>query len=59
MEITIDELRNDLDKYITISINEDVFITNNGKQISKLSNSFKDNLEKVQKLFVLLLGISL
>lgn len=51
MLITISELKNNLTKYIKISQSEDVFITQNGNIVSKLSNPCKENIEKLETIF--------
>ena len=50
MPITATELKENLGKYLQISMTEDVFITKNGKIISKLTNPFKDRRELVESL---------
>lgn len=50
MAITATELKENLGKYLQISMTEDVFITKNGKIISKLTNPFKDRREMVESL---------
>ena len=50
MAITATELKENLGKYLQISMTEDVFITKNGKIISKLTNPFKDRRELVESL---------
>ncbi len=42
MVITSTELKNHLSKYLLLSKTEDIFITKNGKIVSKLTNPFKD-----------------
>lgn len=50
MAITATELKENLGKYLQISMTEDVFITKNGKIISKLTNPFKERRELVESL---------
>ena len=50
MAITATELKENLGKYLQISMTEDVFITKNGKIISKLTNPFKDRRNLVESL---------
>ena len=38
MSITVFDLQNDLDKYLRMAENEDIFITREGRIIAKLSN---------------------
>lgn len=42
MSITATELKANLSKYLQISATEDVYITRNGKVISKLTNPFQE-----------------
>ena len=51
MSITMTELKNNLTKYILLSMTEDVLITKNGKVISKLTNPFQDRVEIARSLF--------
>lgn len=51
MSITATELKQNLSKYLLLSLTEDVFITRNGKVISKLTNPFQDRLQLVNSLF--------
>lgn len=58
--ITATELKNNLSKYLTLSITEDVYITRNGKIVSKLTNPYQDRVAIVKSLFgVLPDGITL
>ena len=50
MSITATELKLNLAKYLLLSATEDVFITKNGKIISKLSNPFQDRVDIVNSL---------
>lgn len=54
MSITATELKNNLSKYLALSITEDIYITRNGKVISKLSNPFKNKVEIAKSLFGIL-----
>ena len=51
MSITATELKQNLGKYLLLSATEDVYITKNGKVISKLTNPFQDKLSTVNDLF--------
>ena len=51
MSITATELKLNLAKYLQLSATEDVYITKNGKIISKLSNPFQDRVEIAKSLF--------
>ena len=54
MEISITELNNNLSKYLQLSATEDIFITKNGKIISKLTNPFQERVEIAKSLFGIL-----
>lgn len=45
MFITATELKSNLSKYLLLSVTEDVFITKNGKVISKLTNPFQSRVD--------------
>ena len=51
MSITATELKMNLAKYLLLSATEDVYITKNGKVISKLTNPFQTKVEIAQSLF--------
>jgi antitoxin (DNA-binding transcriptional repressor) of toxin-antitoxin stability system len=51
MSITATELKANLSKYLLLSATEDVFITRNGKVISKLTNPFQERVEAAKSLF--------
>lgn len=51
MLITATELKNDLRKYLLLSATEDIFITRNGKIVSKLTNPFQKKVETAKSLF--------
>lgn len=51
MTITATELKTNLHKYLVLSQSEDVYVTSNGKIVTKLSNPYSDRVEKVKKLF--------
>ncbi len=51
MSITATELKQNLSKYLLLSATEDIFITKNGRVISKLSNPFRDRVEVAKSLF--------
>lgn len=50
MSITATELKTNLSKYLLLSETEDVFITKNGKIVSKLTNPFQDRVSLVNSL---------
>ena len=50
MSITATELKENLSKYLQLSATEDIYITKNGKVISKLTNSNADRMKLVDSL---------
>ncbi len=54
MSITATELKENLSKYLLLSATEDVFITRNGKIISKLTNPFQERVDVAKSLFGIL-----
>ena len=50
MSITATELKNNLSKYLLLSATEDVYITRNGKVISKLTNPFQARVDIAKSL---------
>ena len=51
MSITATELKNNLSKDLLLSATEDVYITRNGKVISKLTNPFQARVDIAKSLF--------
>lgn len=51
MSITATELKMNLSKYLLLSATEDIYITRNGKVISKLTNPFRDRVDTARSLF--------
>ena len=51
MSITATELKTNLSKYLLLSATEDVYITRNGKVISKLTNPFQARVDIAKSLF--------
>jgi antitoxin (DNA-binding transcriptional repressor) of toxin-antitoxin stability system len=51
MSITATELKENLGKYLLRSATEDIYITKNGKIVSKLSNPFRDRVAIAKSLF--------
>ncbi len=51
MTITATEIKNNLSKYLTLSMTEDVYITRNGKIVSKLTNPYQDRVAIAKSLF--------
>ena len=54
MSITATELKANLSKYLSLSATEDVYITRNGKVISKLTNPFQERVAVAKSLFGIL-----
>lgn len=54
MSITAAELKLNLQKYLLIAETEDVFITENGRIIAKLTNPFQKRIDKVKALIGIL-----
>lgn len=54
MSITATELKLNLAKYLLLSETEDVYITKNGKIISKLTNPFQNRVDTAESLFGIL-----
>ena len=51
MSITATELKNNPSKSLQLSATEDVYITRNGKVISKLTNPFQERVDIAKSLF--------
>ena len=54
MSITATELKVNLSKYLLLASTEDVFITQYGKIVAKLTNPFQDRVEIAESLFGIL-----
>ncbi len=54
MSITATELKTNLSKYLLLASTEDVFITQYGKIIAKLTNPFQSRVEIAESLFGIL-----
>ena len=54
MSITATELKANLSKYLLLSATEDIYITRNGKVISKLTNPFQERVDIAKSLFGIL-----
>ena len=54
MSITATELKNNLGKYLILAATEDVYITQYGKVIAKLSNPFQDRMAIAESLIGIL-----
>ena len=51
MSITATELKSNLSKYLLMAASEDIYITRNGKVITKLTNPYQDRLDIAESLF--------
>lgn len=51
MSITATELKNNLSKYLLLASKEDIYITQYGKVIAKLTNPFQDRLSIAESIF--------
>ena len=47
--ITVEEFASNIDKYLKLSKIEDIYITDKGKIISKLTSPHTDKIEKAKK----------
>lgn len=56
MSITATELKSNLGKYLLLSATEDIYITRNGKVVSKLTNPFQERVDIAKSLFGILPG---
>ena len=54
MSITATELKLNLAKYLLLSATEDIYITKNGKIVSKLTNPFQERVDIAKSLFGIL-----
>lgn len=54
MSITATELKANLGKYLLLASKEDVFITQYGKIVAKLTNPFQDKAQIAESLFGIL-----
>ena len=51
MSITATELKTNLGKYLVMAAKEDIYITQYGKVVAKLTNPFQDRVEVAKSLF--------
>ncbi len=51
MSVTATELKANLGKYLTLASKEDVYITQYGKIVAKLTNPFQDRVTIAESLF--------
>ena len=56
MSITATELKSNLGKYLLLSATEDIYITRNGKVVSKLTNPFQERVDIAKSLFGIIPG---
>ena len=54
MSITAAELKENLSKYLRLAATEDIYITQYGKVVAKLSNPFRDRVDVAKFLFGIL-----
>ena len=54
MSITATELKANLGKYLILAATEDVYITQYGKVVAKLTNPFQDRMEIAESLIGIL-----
>ena len=54
MSITASELQQNLGKYLTLSSKEDIYITENGKVVAKLTSPNQDRVNTAKSLFGIL-----
>jgi prevent-host-death family protein len=54
MLVSATEFKNNLGKYLTLALKEDIFITKNGKKIAKLTSPTQDKIEMARSLFGIL-----
>lgn len=54
MSITATEFKMDLEKYLALSSQQDIYITHNGSVVAKLSNPFQDRVDIAKSLFGIL-----
>jgi antitoxin (DNA-binding transcriptional repressor) of toxin-antitoxin stability system len=51
MVVTVTEFETDIDRYLTLVANEDIFITKNGRSVAKLSDAGQNKVDIVKSLF--------
>lgn len=51
MIITATELKLNIDKYLSMSKTNEIYITQNGKTLAKLTNPYKDRVDVARSLF--------
>jgi len=51
MLITATEFKNNIGKYLTLVVEQDIFITKNGKNVAKLSSTKQNKVDIAKSLF--------
>lgn len=51
MRITVEQLKNNVNKYLSESCKEDIYITKNGEVVAILTKPYKDRIEIAKSLF--------
>ena len=51
MLLTATEFKNNIGKYLTLVVTEDIFITKNGKNVAKLSSARQNKVDTMKSLF--------
>ena len=51
MLVTATEFKSNIGKYLTLVVDEDIFITKNGKSVAKLSSTKQDKVDIMKSLF--------
>lgn len=54
MSITTTELKQNLEKYLLLSVREDIYITKDGRTIAKLTNPNQSRVDTAKSLFSIL-----
>lgn len=54
MSVTTTEFKANLSKYIALAATEDIYITQYGKVVAKLTNPYQDNMNVAESLFGIL-----
>lgn len=54
MSITTTELKQNLEKYLLLSVREDIYIMKNGRTIAKLTNPNQSRVDTAKSLFGIL-----
>jgi len=54
MSVTAAEFKENLNKYLILAATEDIYITQQGKIVAKLTNPFQDRVDTAKSLFGIL-----